>query len=447
MRPGFLPERSSAHVNDGEKDRSFHPHPPLAKRLNRNALTVAAIIMGMTVLTAIVLLNPGRDNKTGATPAINDDDTPRVPPRPAFLDEPPPRSSLGSSIAKGADTATTPPLPQASVSVPPPVRGLDAQRTDGDAGVAQESQRERAYHAALSSSVLVNAATPTRPEPNSLASAPSLATEEEQLVTLGDSVLRSALRPGANVNPPTPTPPAQAGESPRSTESQRSFPERAVGALTSTSLAKFEPAGSPYTLRAGTVIPGVLITGINSELPGEIVAQVSRNVYDSRFQRVALIPKGSRLIGTYDNQVAAGQGRLLVAWIRLLLPDGRSTRLPGLPLTDSQGQSGAEGSVDNHWRRVFGNALMLSAIGAGVQLSQPAQASVLSAPSPGQVAAGAVGQELSGVALEILRRGMNVSPTISIPPGQPFNVLLTGDLVFDEPYGQNRELITLARKR
>ena len=94
--------------------------------------------------------------------------------------------------------------------------------------------------------------------------------------------------------------------------------------------------------------------------------------------------------------------------------------------------------MDNHWRRVFGHALLLSAISAGVQLSQPAQASVLAAPSARQVAAGAIGQELSNVALEILRRGMDAAPTITIRAGQPFNVFLSGDLVFDAPVAQAR---------
>src|SRR5207245_1062226 len=144
-----------------------------------------------------------------------------------------------------------------------------------------------------------------------------------------------------------------------------------------------ESAGSPYTLRAGTVIPGLLVTGINSDLPGDLVGQVSRDVYDSRTQRLCLIPKGARLIGTYDNQVAAGEDRLLVAWTRLILPDGRSLRLPGLALKDLAGQTGAQGRVDTHWQRVFGKAVMLSAIGAGAQLRQPQPAGGLGAPAAG----------------------------------------------------------------
>jgi type IV secretion system protein VirB10 len=108
--------------------------------------------------------------------------------------------------------------------------------------------------------------------------------------------------------------------------------------------------------------------------------------------------------------------------------------LPGLALKDAEGQTGARGDVDNHTARVFGRALLLSAIGAGVQLSQPRQASILAAPGAGQVAAGAVGQELSSVALEILRRGMDQPPTITVPQGRTFNVFLNGDLIFDGPY-------------
>jgi type IV secretion system protein VirB10 len=112
--------------------------------------------------------------------------------------------------------------------------------------------------------------------------------------------------------------------------------------------------------------------------------------------------------------------------------------LPGLALKDGQGQTGAKGNVDNHTRRVFGRALLLSAIGAGAQLSQPRQATILAPPTAGQVMADAVGQELSNVALEILRRGVDQPPTITIPQGQTFNVFLNGDLVFDGPYDRSQ---------
>jgi type IV secretion system protein VirB10 len=176
----------------------------------------------------------------------------------------------------------------------------------------------------------------------------------------------------------------------------------------------------------------MLITGINSDLAGDILAQVSRDVYSSD-QRALVIPKGSRLIGRYDDQIALGQNRLVVAWTRLLLPDGRSVSFPGLPTQDTRGASGIRDRVDNHYRRTFGNAILLSAVGAGLQLSQPRQGNVFAGPSTGQVAAASVGQELSSVATEAIRRNMNLKPTVQIRPGTPFVVFLNGDLEL-EPY-------------
>ncbi len=337
----------------------LRPPPPLAKRLNRNALAVAAVLMGVTVLTAVVVVRPSRDPQEKPSAPATVDEAPPVPSRPAFLDE--------------------------------PVR-----------------------------------ASPTRPD-----TAPGLA-----LVPSGADGGHGGAPLLADTAAPYPVlPPSPAGPSaPPRDGRHRAFLDAAGEARGATVPARLEPAGSPYTLRAGTVIPGLLITGINSDLPGDLVGQVSRDVYDSRTQRVLLIPKGARLIGSYDNQLAAGEGRLLVAWTRLILPDGRSLRLPGLALKDVAGQTGAKDRVDTHWQRVFGKALLLSAISAGAQLSQPQQTSIFAPPSAGQVAAGALGQELSNVALEILRRGMDVPPTITIRPGQPFNVFLNGDLVFDAPY-------------
>jgi hypothetical protein len=190
-----------------------------------------------------------------------------------------------------------------------------------------------------------------------------------------------------------------------------------------------DPPLSPTQLDAGSLIPAVLATGINSDLPGDLVAQVSRDVFDSRTERRVLIPKGSRLLGRYQNQVAAGQHRLLVAWDRLLFPDGSSLRFPGLPGTSLSGEAGLPGSVDNHLPTVFGSALLLSLLSAGVQLSQPQQSATFGqAASPGQIGAAALGQELSTVSTELLRRRLNIAPTVRIPSGTEFEVFVRADL-------------------
>jgi type IV secretion system protein VirB10 len=454
MITDFLQRRSRPEPVVDAGPSPLRPAPPLAKRLNRNALTVAAVIMGMTVLTAVVVLSPGRQEGAAQPDQGATEAGPPIPSRPAFLDEPARVGSAGLDSARAVelelhDFASGPAIqagmtgqmarssgtaaPDAWADVADPYASYAV--ADVTPAAAAPSAREQAFQAALTSSVVAGA-----PQERSAAASQSdqgsFAVAEQQLLALGDSILRASVRPqGAGAEAPLPGLAPGAGDAGTSRESaQRAFLDRAGDTGGTTVLARLEPAGSPYTLRAGTVIPGILVTGISSDLPGEIVGQVSRNVYDSRTQRVLLIPKGSRLMGTYDNQVAAGQGRLLVAWTRLILPDGRSMRLPGLALKDPAGQTGAKDRVDNHWRRVFGSALLLSAISAGVQLSQPQQASVLAPPSSGQVAAGALGQELSNVALEILRRGMDVAPTITIRAGHPFNVFLNGDLVFDGPY-------------
>ena len=205
--------------------------------------------------------------------------------------------------------------------------------------------------------------------------------------------------------------------------------QRTVQALT------VQAAPGPYSVQAGTVIPAVLMTEINSDLPGECLAQITRDVYDSRAQRHLLIPRGAKLLCKYDDQLTTGQSRLLVAWTRILLPDGRSVSLPGLPATDAAGARGVSDQVDRHARRAFGTAAALSIIGAGAQLAQPQRGSILTPPSAGQVMAGALGQQLNQVAVEMLRRDLSNRQTIRIRQGVEFNVFLNTDLTFPAPYG------------
>ena len=391
-------------------DPGLRPPPPLAKRLNRNALTVAAVLMGITVLTAVVVLTPGReaDPFSEASAVV-----PGGPSRPTFLEEP--------SQAPIASDDSSPGLPSPGLR-----RGARRTQRSGtpysgvDYGVAVgpiSSSRVQAFEAALRSPVLAQSSQAQHGPPG--VQRMPLASSENRLVALADSLTAAGMHQARKTTP---------------SAHQRDFLAGAAATAGKAVIAQLEPAGSPYILRAGTVMPGVLLTGINSDLPGDIVGQVSQNVYDSRSQRLLLVPKGSKLIGTYDNQVAAGQGRLLIAWTRLILPDGRSMVLPGLPLKDRQGQTGAADKVDHHHDRVFGRAILLSAISAGAQLSQPRQTGILATPSAGQLAAAALGQELSNVAIETLRRGMDVAPTITIRQGQPFLVFLNGDLVFEGPY-------------
>ena len=139
-----------------------------------------------------------------------------------------------------------------------------------------------------------------------------------------------------------------------------------------TSPERFAPPASPFLLQAGTVIPAALVTGIRSDLPGQITAQVTRPVYDSPTGQYLLVPQGARLIGAYDAEIAAGQSRLLIVWTRLILPDGRSILLDRLPGADRQGFAGLEDRVDAHWGRVLRAAALATLLGIAGELGRDA---------------------------------------------------------------------------
>lgn len=193
---------------------------------------------------------------------------------------------------------------------------------------------------------------------------------------------------------------------------------------------------SPYEVREGTLIEAYLVTGVHSDLPGNVVAQVARKVYDSETQQVLLIPRGTRLVGTYDNAVALDQSRLLVAWTRMIFPDGRSVSLPGLGSAGGDGMGGVPGRVNRHFFRAFGNAAMLALVGGSLSYATSrtqGPGGTLGYPTPGEVMAGSVATELSRVATEMLRGNVNRRPTITIPAGTRFSVFVSGDLAL-EPY-------------
>ena len=188
----------------------------------------------------------------------------------------------------------------------------------------------------------------------------------------------------------------------------------------------------PFTLLPGTVVPAVLVTGINSELPGDVVAQVERDVFDSATLRHVLIPRGTRLVGSYDDQIAYGQNRALVAWTTMVFPDGRTVALPGLPGVDLRGASGLQDRVDRHVDRVFGVAVALAAVGTGLALATPESDGV--DLSPQTVASAQVAIELSRVATQVLRRELDVQPTVTVRPGYRLLVFLARAMEFDGPY-------------
>lgn len=191
---------------------------------------------------------------------------------------------------------------------------------------------------------------------------------------------------------------------------------------------------SHYELKAGTLIPAITIGGINSDLPGQITAQVRQNVYDTVSGKYLLVPQGAHLILTYDSRVAFGQSRVLIAVKRIIFPNGKSLDIEGMPGVDISGYSGFHDQVNNHYFKIFGSAAALGLISAAFQLSQPQQSNALSNPNTGQTAAAAVGQQMAQVSSNMINKNLNIQPTLEIRPGYLFNVQITADMVFPGEY-------------
>ena len=197
---------------------------------------------------------------------------------------------------------------------------------------------------------------------------------------------------------------------------------------------------SPFEIQAGTFIHAELVTGIDSDLPGEVTAQVTGNLYDSINERFLLVPQGSKLVGKYDSKVSVGQTRVLMAWERIIFPDGRSIDLSGMEGVDLEGYAGFHDIVDNHYLKIFGNAILMSLVMAGAQMSQPGGGygmggmNSFSNPTMGQVAVGSVGQNMSQTMEQYLGNTMNIQPTLKIRPGYRFDITVTKDMVFPGPY-------------
>jgi len=197
-------------------------------------------------------------------------------------------------------------------------------------------------------------------------------------------------------------------------------------------------AGQPLELKTGTVIPGLMITGINSDLPGNIIAQVSRNVFDTATGRRLLIPHGAKLFGVYDSRVVFGQKRVLVAWNRIVFPDGSAVTLGAMPGADVAGYAGYMDEVDNHYLRIFGSALLMSVITGGMSYSMDAlnnnNDESGSTPSLQDEMGSALASQLGQSTLQLLQKNVNIKPTLEIRPGYQFNVIVTKDIVFQKPY-------------
>lgn len=191
---------------------------------------------------------------------------------------------------------------------------------------------------------------------------------------------------------------------------------------------RIETPVSPWQVMAGTVIPATLLTGINSDLPGQVVGQVTEPVYDTVTGDTLLIPQGSRIVGRYDSVIAYGQSRALVVWNRIIMPDGSSIRIENLPGVDGRGNAGLKDRVNHHSVRLFSAAALSSLISIGAELSDDDDDQIARAlRDAGQEGASRAGDE-------VVRNQLAVQPTLTVRPGWRLRILVHSDIIL-QPYG------------
>ncbi|MBD3773152.1 MAG: TrbI/VirB10 family protein [Rhodobacteraceae bacterium] len=274
---------------------------------------------------------------------------------------------------------------------------------------------------------------------------PGLSAEEQRRLQEIETARVSRLfsgtenRPMASTSPGAATiaPPPQPGltglglapqpATPSAQDRQLAFLNAAVDRRT-VSPDRIAAPASPNILQAGAVISAALITGIRSDLPGQITAQVTENIFDSPTGRILLVPQGTRIIGQYDNNVQFGQSRVLLVWNRLIFPNGRSIVLERQPGADAEGYAGLQDGVDYHWWELAKAAGLSTLLSIGAELATNDDDRLIQAIRNG-------GQDtINDAGQQIVRRQLNIAPTLTIRPGFPVRVIVTRDLVL-EPYG------------
>ena len=376
----------------------LRPEPPRVTRLSRKVLAGLGGVIGVAVLGAMIFALQSRGQRqTGGTELYSTDHkTPadelaKLPKDYAGLprEAPPPRTvpQLGPPLPGDLGR----PILDAQGQGPGPA-GLDA----GEQRIVQESEAARVSRVFASTNVRQ---APASSGTTSTAAAP--ANPDSKPPIDPESVQNMQDRKLAFVNAPA--------------DKRTVSPDR------------IEKPASRYVMQAGAVIPAALITGIRSDLPGEITAQVTENVYDSPTGKYLLVPQGARLIGQYDSQISFGQSRVLLVWNRIIMPNGRSIVLERQSGSDSQGYAGLEDSVDYHWSNLLQAAAISTLLGIGSELALSGDDSLVRALRTGsQDTINQSGQTL-------VRRQLNVQPTLTIRPGFPVRVIVNRDLVLT-PY-------------
>ena len=381
---------------------------PRVVRLSRKALAVvggvAALGIGGSLIYALLPAEDRTSEELYNTESRSEAETITSGPR-DYADVPqlgpPLPGDLGGPIVAAQERRQDGPLPPVGSQPPPPdsrAQAVEAARQRAE----QERDAARTSNVFLGGTGGGGGASAANPSLPSLTSAPELP----------DAGPQPQAAPQSNV----------AGK--------RAFLERTSDPRIASTERLTTPV-SPNILQAGSIIPAALITGIRSDLPGQITAQVTANVYDSPTGRILLIPQGARLIGDYDSDVTAGQTRVLLAWDRLILPGGRSIALDRQPAADGAGFAGLQDGLKQHWGNLLRAAAISTLLGIGAELGADGDDDLVRALRRGSQ------DTINQTGQRMVDRQLNIQSTLTIRPGHPLRVILTRDLIL-EPIGEMR---------
>jgi type IV secretion system protein VirB10 len=394
--------------------------PRPVTRLNRRTLAVSATLLAVAVAGASMwaLQSKGRRGSGDQTELYNveriartDDldqlpaDYSKLPAKPAPATSVP---QLGPPLPGDWGAASVAPLPAGNANPGPSAENIDRQHQ------AEEVARSSVFFRTSNATGKTDAGATTAPLPTM----PN--TSAGPFNPMGAGPASTAAQP----NDPTALQNRQ--------DQKEAFLTRGSDAATSNSGTLQAPV-SPYTVMAGTIIPAALVTGINSDLPGQIIAEVTQPVYDTASGHYLLIPQGSRLIGRYDSQVAFGQRRVLLVWLRLVLPDTSSIALDKLPGIDPAGYAGLEDGVDWHWGRILSGAALSTLLGVSSELAVSNEGNVNGNGNTVLALRDSAQDTVNQVGQEITRRNLNIQPTLTVRPGFQVNVMVNKDLLL-RPY-------------
>jgi type IV secretion system protein VirB10 len=395
---------------------ALRARPRPVTRLNRRMLAVLVGLLAGGALGVTMWSLESRRNQTNATIELHNvdriahaegfDQLPanyskivRPTEAPPVLGAPLP-GDLGGALLQAERQTDIAPTPAAPVLRPDPV---------ADEARAERINRQREAEEAAKAGLFFRSAT-----------------HKDSAVVIADAHVTSSTASTSGDNPSNAV--ATTSDKPAAGQGDQVRKQAFLESLTPGSKTlQLKAVSSPYTVMAGTTIPAALVTGINSDLPGQAIASITENVYDTATGRYLLIPQGSRLLGQYDSQIAFGQRRVLLVWTRLVMPDASSITLERLPGVDAAGYAGLQDGVDWHWKELGAAAVLSTLIGVGAELAAPdrsnGQTQVVIATRQ------SVQDTINQAGQEITRRSLSIQPTLTIRAGMPVRVIVNRDLV------------------